>query len=164
MTLAWSERKPAADRLCHGRIKAWEIDCVKPFMSRAFSCYAATRSENKGEFAMNKTWLSVIAAAIFEVGWVIGLKHAGNGWEWGGTAIAIFISFYLMIAASRSLPVGTVYAVFVGLGTAGTVLAEILLFGAEVRILQMALIGLLLVGVIGLKWLSQEKQEGVKDA
>lgn len=111
---------------------------------------------------MNKTWLSVIIAAVFEVGWVIGLKYAGNLLEWSGTAVAIFISFYLMIMASRSLPVGTVYAVFVGLGTAGTVIAEILLFGAKAHVLKIALIGLLLIGVIGLKLLSKEKKEGVR--
>ncbi|KQY94176.1 multidrug resistance protein SMR [Paenibacillus sp. Root52] len=106
---------------------------------------------------MNKTWLSVIVAAIFEVGWVIGLKHASGVLEWGLTLIAIIISFTLMIAASRSLAVGTVYAVFVGLGTAGTVLAEIILFGAAMQTGKMLLIGLLLLGVIGLKMLSKEK-------
>ncbi|WP_337101831.1 DMT family transporter [Paenibacillus sp. YIM B09110] len=111
---------------------------------------------------MNKTWLSVVIAAVFEVGWVIGLKHASSILEWTGTAIAIFISFYLMIKATQSLPVGTVYAVFVGLGTAGTVIAEILLFDAEVQAMKMVLIALLLLGVIGLKLLSKEKKEEVK--
>ncbi|WP_435920800.1 DMT family transporter [Paenibacillus sp. DYY-L-2] len=108
---------------------------------------------------MNKTWLSVIIAAFFEVGWVIGLKHANGILEWGATVIAIIVSFTLMILASRSLPVGTVYAVFVGLGTAGTVLADIVLFGAPVQAGKMVLIGTLLLGVIGLKMLSKEKQE-----
>jgi paired small multidrug resistance pump len=111
---------------------------------------------------VNKTWLSVLFAAAFEVGWVIGLKHASNLWEWGATAIAIFVSFYLMIMASRYLPVGTVYAVFVGLGTAGTVMAEILLFSAKVHVLKIALIGLLLMGVVGLKLLSKEKEGEVE--
>jgi paired small multidrug resistance pump len=111
---------------------------------------------------MNRTWVSVIIAAIFEVGWVVGLKHASNLWEWAGTAIAIFVSFYLMIMASRTLPVGTVYAVFVGLGTAGTVIAEILLFDATFNAPKIVLIGLLLNGVIGLKLLSTEKREGAK--
>ncbi|WP_058300518.1 DMT family transporter [Gorillibacterium timonense] len=106
---------------------------------------------------MNKTWASVIAAAIFEVFWVIGLKHADSFWEWGGTATAIFFSFYLMIMAARSLPVGTVYAVFVGLGTAGTVLAEIVLFDAEVQLSKIVFIVVLLIGVVGLKLLSMEK-------
>lgn len=79
-----------------------------------------------GEYAVNKPWGMVQIAAAFEVGWVIGLKHANNLWEWSATAIAIIISIYLMIKVSRYLPVGTVYALFVGLGTAGTVLAEIL--------------------------------------
>lgn len=108
---------------------------------------------------MNKTWLSVIIAAFFEVGWVIGLKHANGILEWGATVIAIIVSFTLMILASRSLPVGTVYAVFVGLGTAGTVLTDIVLFGAPVQAGKMVLIGTLLLGVIGLKMLSKEKQE-----
>ena len=100
---------------------------------------------------MNKTWLMVVTAACFEVGWVIGLKHAASVWEWIGTAIAIYFSFYFMIRASQSLPVGTVYAVFVGLGTAGTVTAEIILFDAAVDWVKLTLIGLLLLGVIGLK-------------
>ncbi|MGZ7440156.1 DMT family transporter [Paenibacillus sp. TH7-28] len=108
---------------------------------------------------MNKTWISVIVAAIFEVAWVIGMKHADNFWEWGGTLIAIYISFYLMIKAARSLPVGTVYAVFVGLGATGTVVAEILLFNADLSVAKIALIGLLLIGVIGLKVLSKDKKE-----
>lgn len=110
---------------------------------------------------MNKTWLSVIIAAIFEVGWVIGLKHASGFLEWGATVIAIIVSFGLMIRASNSLPVGTVYAVFVGLGTAGTVLAEIIIFGYPVEIAKVALIAVLLLGVIGLKMLSKEKKKEV---
>lgn len=108
---------------------------------------------------MNKTWGSVVIAALFEVGWVIGLKHASGFLEWGATVIAIIVSFTLMIMAARTLPVGTVYAVFVGLGTAGTVLAEILLFGAGVEAFKLLLIGVLLLGVIGLKMLSKEKKQ-----
>lgn len=108
---------------------------------------------------MNKTWLSVVIAALFEVGWVIGLKHATGVWEWGATVIAIIVSFTLMILASRSLPVGTVYAVFVGLGTAGTVLAEIILFDNPMQISKVVLIGILLIGVIGLKIISKEKKK-----
>jgi len=108
---------------------------------------------------MNKTWLSVVIAALFEVGWVIGLKHATGAWEWGATVIAIIVSFTLMILASRSIPVGTVYAVFVGLGTAGTVLAEIILFDNPIQISKVVLIGILLIGVIGLKIISKEKKK-----
>ena len=110
---------------------------------------------------MNRTWISVFVAAFFEVGWVIGLKHAAGALEWGGTLIAIIVSFYLMIMAGRDIAVGTVYAVFVGLGTAGTVLAEILLFDAPVVPAKLALIILLLGGVISLKMLSNQQEKEV---
>ncbi|KAB2489455.1 DMT family transporter [Priestia endophytica] len=112
---------------------------------------------------MDKNWIKVIVAAIFEVGWVVGLKHAFDFWTWTGTAIAIFISFYLMITAGRKLPVGTVYAVFVGLGTTGTVLFEIFFFGEAFKVSKILLILLLLVGVVGLKLVTKDKsKEGRK--
>ena len=110
---------------------------------------------------MNKIWISVVIAAFFEVGWVIGMKHADSVLEWLGTLIAIIISFYLMIMAGRDLAVGTIYAVFVGIGTAGTVLAEIILFDAPIISAKLALIVLLLSGVISLKMLSNQKEKEV---
>ena len=113
---------------------------------------------------MNSNWVKVFIAALFEVMWVIGLKHSDSVWSWIGTVLAIFISFYLMIMASRELPVGTVYAVFVGMGTAGTVLSEVLLFGEPFQASKFLLIGLLLLGVIGLKVMTPSKaQEGESD-
>lgn len=110
---------------------------------------------------MNKDWVKVFIAAFFEVFWVIGLKQAYDFWTWTGTAIAILISFYLMIMAGRKLPVGTVYAVFVGLGTAGTVFSEILFFGEPFKVEKILLIFVLLLGVIGLKLVTKDKvQEG----
>ncbi|MEH7178108.1 DMT family transporter [Neobacillus vireti] len=110
---------------------------------------------------MNTDWIKVFVAALFEVFWVIGLKHADDFWTWAGTVIAIIISFYGMIMAGRKLPVGTVYAVFVGLGTAGTVISEILFFGEPFKISKILLILLLLAGVIGLKLVTNDNvQEG----
>lgn len=108
---------------------------------------------------MNKQWISVIIAACFEVGWVIGLKHATSVLEWIGTAIAIFISFYLLIKAGEHLPVGTVYAIFVGLGTAGTVCADSLLFGEPWKLAKIICIVVLLAGVVGLKLVTGEPKE-----
>jgi len=107
---------------------------------------------------MNKAWMMVIVAACFEVSWVIGMKHAQTPLEWIGTLIAIFVSFYLMIAAGKTIPVGTVYAVFVGLGTAGTVVAEMLIFNAEMKPAKLALLALLLVGVIILKMQTNDQE------
>jgi paired small multidrug resistance pump len=64
-----------------------------------------------------------------------------------------------MIMAGRKLPVGTVYAVFVGMGTAGTVLSEILFFGESFKLSKTLLIFLLLSGVIGLKLVTDDKAE-----
>ncbi|PEC18966.1 DMT family transporter [Bacillus cereus] len=112
---------------------------------------------------MNKDWIKVFVAAFFEIFWVIGLKHADDFWTWTGTIIAIFFSFYLMIMAGRKLPVGTVYAVFVGLGTAGTVFSKILFFGEPFNVGKVLLILFLLAGVIGLKLVTDNKaQEGAE--
>ncbi|GEN85177.1 multidrug resistance protein SMR [Sporosarcina luteola] len=112
---------------------------------------------------MNKEWIKVVIAAFFEVFWVIGLKHAYDFWAWTGTAIAIFVSFYLMIMAGRKLPVGTVYAVFVGLGTAGTVFSEILIFGEPFKVEKVLLIVVLLAGVVGLKLVTADNvREGAE--
>ena len=100
---------------------------------------------------MNKQWGLVGLAALFEVMWVVGLKHSDSLWEWAGTAVAVFVSFGLMIRAARTLPVSTVYAVFVGLGTTGTVLSEILLLGKPMNAVKLAQTANLLMGVIGLK-------------
>lgn len=100
---------------------------------------------------MNRSWILIIIGALFEVMWVIGFKHADDVFTWAGTAVAVVISFALIIIASTQLPVGTVYAVFTGLGTAGTVLSEMILFDEPVKWTKLLLIGLLLAGVLGLK-------------
>lgn len=105
---------------------------------------------------MSWNWVKVGIAAFFEVIWVIGLKHAYDPWTWLGTVVAIVISFYLMIMAGRTLPVGTVYAVFVGLGTAGTVFSEVVFFGEPLEPIKVFLILLLLSGVVGLKLVTKE--------
>ncbi|MFK7693931.1 DMT family transporter [Paenibacillus sp. HJGM_3] len=108
---------------------------------------------------MNRNWMYVFGSAIFEVMWVIGLKHAETAWEWIGTGIAILVSFYGLMSASKELPVGTVYAVFVGLGTAGTVGVDLLIFHEPWTPLKLILLLVLLVGVIGLKMSSKESEE-----
>ncbi|QCI86079.1 multidrug efflux SMR transporter [Vagococcus zengguangii] len=109
---------------------------------------------------MNKNWLMIIIAGIVEVGWVIGLKHSSNLWEYLLTLLAIFFSFYFLIKASQELAVGTAYAVFVGIGTTGTILMDTLLFGSTLSIVKVLLIMTLLAGVMGLKLLSDHSEGG----
>lgn len=112
---------------------------------------------------MNTNWMKVFIAAFLEIFWVIGLAHAYDFWTWTGTIIALIVSNYLMITAGQVLPAGTVYAVFVGLGTAGTVVSEILFFEEPFKWEKVLLISVLLTGVIGLKLVTDEKdQEGVE--
>lgn len=105
---------------------------------------------------MKSGWIKIVIAAIFELFWVIGLKHADTSIEWIGTLIAIFLSFYFLISATKQLPVGTAYAVFVGLGTTGTILADTLLFRVPLPPTKIFFIVLLMLSVIGLKLLSSE--------
>ncbi len=112
---------------------------------------------------MNRNWIKVFFAAFLEVFWVIGLTHAYDFWTWIGTIIAIVSSNYLMITAAQVLPTGTVYAIFVGLGTAGTVIIGLLFFGESFEWGKIILITMLLVGVFGLKLVTPEKvKEGVE--
>ncbi|WP_017186218.1 DMT family transporter [Alkalibacillus haloalkaliphilus] len=105
---------------------------------------------------MNSHWFKVFLGAFFEVFWVVGLSHAYNWITWAGTAVAIFLSFFFLVLAAQKLPVGTVYAVFAGLGTAGTVVVDIVFFNEPFMILKVVLISLLLLGIIGLKYVTEE--------
>ncbi|UYO36649.1 multidrug efflux SMR transporter [Bacillus zhangzhouensis] len=102
-------------------------------------------------------WGNVLIAAIFEVGWVMGLKYADSLLEWGATIVCIVVSFYLLLKATTELPVGTLYAVFTGLGTAGTVIVGMVM-GEPVQLVKLLLIMVLLSGVLGLKLTTGEKK------
>lgn len=115
------------------------------------------KKENTLQRPMNRHWFVLIVAAVIEVFWVIGLKHAEGVWAWSGTFVAMVVSNYLLIVSGRVLPVGTAYAVYVGLGTVGTVLAEMTIFGEPFELVKVLLILVLLSGVIGLKVVTEEK-------
>lgn len=110
---------------------------------------------------MNKNWIKLFVAAFLEVFWVIGLAHAYDFWTWTATFILIIVSNYLMINVAQVLPAGTVYAVFVGLGAGGTVIAEILFFGEAFRWAKVFLIAVLLSGVIGLKLVTDNESNEI---
>ncbi|WP_242143756.1 MULTISPECIES: multidrug efflux SMR transporter [unclassified Bacillus cereus group] len=104
-------------------------------------------------------WIYVILAGIIEIFWVIGLKHAEAPLEWLGVALIIVMSFILLFKAYKDLPVGTVYAVFTGIGAGGIVLTEIFIFGEPVSIVKILFIALIFVGVIGLKQVTGEEKK-----
>ncbi|MDY2823194.1 MAG: multidrug efflux SMR transporter [Helicobacter sp.] len=108
-------------------------------------------------------WFLVILGGIVEIFWVSGLKYANSFWLYCLTFLGILISFCLMILATKKLEVSVAYAVFVGIGSAGIVIAEMLVFGESIDFVRIILIGTLLFGVIGLKLTSKSEQKITQD-
>lgn len=105
-------------------------------------------------------WLKVILAGLVEIIWVTGLNNADSIFSWLFTLIFIILSFYLVINATKSLPVGTVYAIFVGIGAAGTVIVDILFFNQPFTFMKILLVTLLIIGIIDLKLSTTDDVEG----
>jgi paired small multidrug resistance pump len=108
---------------------------------------------------MNRHWILVIIAGLIEILWAIGLKYSNNWISWIGIAILIYISFVVLLRALEKVPVATAYVVFTGIGTAGTVLVEMIFFGESFSWNKIFFILLLLAGVIGLKLVTAESSE-----
>ena len=99
-------------------------------------------------------WLLLILAGLFEIGWAIGLKYTEGFtrlWPSIGTALAMIVSLALLGIAMKSLPVGTAYAVWVGVGAVGTVILGIVLFGESANTLRLVSVALIIGGIVGLK-------------
>lgn len=99
-------------------------------------------------------WVLLFLAGLLEIGWAVGLKYSDGFtrlWPSVATVIAMIASMVLLAAAMRSLPVGTAYTVWVGIGALGTVFCGILLWNEPINALRMASVGLILLGVVGLK-------------
>lgn len=100
-------------------------------------------------------WYVLFVAGLFEVGWAIGLKYT-HGFSRPIptilTLVSMGISVYLLSLAMKTLPVGTAYAVWTGIGAIGTVVLGIFLFGESASISRMACIALILAGILGLKF------------
>jgi quaternary ammonium compound-resistance protein SugE len=106
----------------------------------------------KGDGAM--PWLILTVAGLLEIGWAVGLKYTEGFtrlWPTVGTVASMLVSLGLLGLALRSLPVGTAYAVWTGIGTIGTALLGIALFGESTDPIRLACIGLILAGIVGLK-------------
>ena len=107
---------------------------------------------------LNIYWVSVFVATIFEVLWVIGLKYSSNIIEWITTIIFIALTFVLLTYAGKKLPISTTYTVFTGIGTVGTILVDIVFFGEELSMIKILFILLLIIGVVGLKVVTDSPQ------
>jgi len=96
----------------------------------------------------------VIVAGLFEVGWAIGLKYTDGFTRVGATVAtlaAMVVSVWLLSIGMRTLPVGTAYSVWVGVGAIGTVALGIVLFGEPASAARLISVGLIVAGIVGLK-------------
>ena len=99
-------------------------------------------------------WIMLAVAGLLEIGWAIGLKYTDGFTRLGptvATVAAMVVSLALLGLAVRTLPVGTAYAVWTGIGTVGTVLLGILLFGESADALRLLFMAMIVAGIVGLK-------------
>ncbi len=104
-------------------------------------------------------WTYLVLAGLFEVGWAIGLKYTAGFTRLAPsvfTIVSMAISVLLLGLALKTLPVGTGYAVWTGIGTVGTALLGIYLLGEPATAMRLACIGLIVAGILGLKLASPD--------
>lgn len=100
------------------------------------------------------TWVILILAGLLEVGWAIGLKYTEGFtrlWPSLGTIAAMIVSLGLLGLALKALPVGTAYAVWVGVGAVGTIIFGIVLFDEPASAVRLISVAFIIVGIVGLK-------------
>ncbi|WP_310621382.1 quaternary ammonium compound efflux SMR transporter SugE [Flexibacterium corallicola] len=102
-------------------------------------------------------WLVLFIAGLFEIAWAVGLKYTEGFTKLGPSAVTLIsmvISIVLLGYALKTLPLGTAYAIWTGIGTVGTVIVGMALFGESTDVLRIVCILLILCGIVGLKFLS----------
>ncbi|WP_227006335.1 quaternary ammonium compound efflux SMR transporter SugE [Rufibacter latericius] len=108
---------------------------------------------------MNTAWAFLVVAGLCEIGWAIGLKYTEGFtklWPTVITVVIMILSFVLLAQAMRTLPVGTAYASWTGIGAVGTVVLGMFLFNEPKDAVRLICIGLIIAGVLGLKFLAKE--------
>ena len=99
-------------------------------------------------------WLALLAAGLLEIAWALGLKYSDGltrFWPAAATLVAIALSFGLMAIALRSLPFGTAYAVWTGIGAVGSILVGMVLYSESADPVRIVCLALIVAGMIGLK-------------
>lgn len=103
-------------------------------------------------------WFYLILAGLFEVAWAFGLKYSDGFSKLFPSILTVagmIASFYFLSLALKNLPLGTAYAIWTGIGTVGTVILGIILFKEPVNVTRLVCIGLIITGIIGLKFVGQ---------
>jgi len=103
-------------------------------------------------------WIYLFIAGLFEIGWAIGLKYTEGFtklWPSVITIIGMILSFYFLSTAVKSIPIGTAYAIWTGIGAVGTAILGIFLFGESKEVIRLLFILLIIIGIVGLKIFSK---------
>ena len=103
-------------------------------------------------------WVILVVAGLFEIGWAVGLKYTEGFtrlWPTVWTAVSLVLSMGLLGLAIRTLPLGTAYAVWTGIGTVGTAVLGVVLFREPATAARLVCIGLIVAGIAGLKLLTK---------
>lgn len=99
-------------------------------------------------------WIILFIAGLFEIGWAVGLKYTDGFtrlWPTVFTAVSLVASMSLLGLAVKSLPLGTAYAIWTGIGAVGTVILGIVLFKEPATVARLVCVGLIVSGILGLK-------------
>lgn len=103
------------------------------------------------------SWIYLFFAGLFEIGWAVGLKYSHGFTRLMPSVLTIAamgVSLFLLGLALRSLPLGTAYAIWTGIGTIGTAILGIMLFSEPAEVLRLVCIGMIAAGIVGLKLVS----------
>lgn len=99
-------------------------------------------------------WFYLFIAGIFEVGWAIAMKYTNGFTKLGPSVITLFsmaLSVYLLSLATKEIPIGTAYAVWTGIGIAGTSILGVILFNETVEVFKVVFVSMILIAIVGLK-------------
>jgi quaternary ammonium compound-resistance protein SugE len=102
-------------------------------------------------------WILLVFAGLFEIVWAVGLKYTEGFtrlWPTVGTVAAMIVSFGLLAHVLKTLPIGTAYAIWTGIGAVGTALVGIIVLGESASPARLACIGMIAAGIVGLKLVS----------
>ena len=107
---------------------------------------------------MSSAWMYLLVAGLLEICWAVGLKYTDGFtrlWPSIFTVITLAGSMFLLAKAAENLPIGTAYAVWVGIGALGTAVFGVILLGESVTVLRLLFFSLLLIAILGLKFTSK---------
>ena len=102
-------------------------------------------------------WTYLLIAGALEIAWAVGLKYTAGFTRFGPsvfTIVAMIASFWFLSKAVQSIPLGTAYAIWTGIGVMGTTVLGIFLFAESRDAIRLGCIGLIFCGIVGLKWLT----------